>query len=50
MTKLISQEGNLFLGPTMLLGATRAPLDHCFILKIFLKIFLICLLKKHEIF
>jgi hypothetical protein len=24
------------LGPTMILGATRASLDHCFILKIFL--------------
>jgi len=26
-------------GPTMLLGATRAPLNYCFILKIFLEYF-----------
>jgi hypothetical protein len=29
----------LVMGPTMLLGATRAPLSHCFILRKFLEYF-----------
>ncbi len=30
---------NVIMGPTMLLKTTCAPLNHCFILKIFIEVF-----------